>query len=69
MLHKNLKWKWVVLYGIGLPTPYGIDEDTVATYSFLSHQPRGKGIWVRRKDFFTEQVKSIQNPRFVFNGN
>ena len=36
MLQKNLKGKWVVVYGIEVSTPYGIDEDTVAAYEFVS---------------------------------
>ena len=33
---KNLKWKWVVLYGIEVPKPYGFDEATLAEYELVS---------------------------------
>ena len=37
MLQKSLEGKWVVVYRIEVSTPYGIDEDTVAIYGFISH--------------------------------
>ena len=36
MLQKNIKEQWVVMYGIEVSTPYGIYEDMVATYGFVS---------------------------------
>ena len=35
MLQKNLKGKWVVIYGIEVSTPYGIDEGMLSTYRFF----------------------------------
>ena len=43
MLQKNLKYKWIVLYGIELSTKYGIDEGTVATHGvFIPKTTRDK---------------------------
>ena len=70
MVHKKLKGKWVVLYVIELSNLYGIDEGVVATYGFVSTTNHARQtIRKRRKGFFTERGKSIQNPRFFFNGN
>ena len=70
MLQENLKFKWVVLYGIEVSIPYVIDEVTVSKYYFVyltNHE--GEMVRVRRKDFLTELGKSIHITRFVFNGN
>ena len=67
---ENIKGKWVVLYGIELSTPYGINEGMVSTYGFFSPtNHEGKTIWLMRNGFLTEQGKSFQSPRFVFNVN
>ena len=43
MLQKNLKYKWIVLYGIELSTKYGIYEGTVATHGvFIPKTTRDK---------------------------
>ena len=36
MLQENLNRKWVVMYGIEISKPYGINEGTVETYVFVS---------------------------------
>ena len=70
MLQKNLKGKWIVMYGIGVSIPYGINEGDVATYGFVLPTHReGKTIREKRKWFLTEQGNSIQSPRVVFNGS
>ena len=52
MLQKNLKRKWVVLYGIKVSTSYGINEGTVATYGFVSPtNHEGQVFGARRKPF------------------
>ena len=69
IMQKNLKGKWVVLYGIEVSTPYGVDQGTVATYGFFScTNHEGQTIRERRKEFCTERGKSVHSPRFVFNG-
>ena len=70
MPQKNLKVKWVVLYGVEVYTPYVIDGGAVATYGFVSptnHEVQT--VRERSKDFFTEQGKSILIQRFLFNVN
>ena len=60
MLQKNLKDNWVVMYGIEVYTPYGIDKCAIATYGFVSptnhegkYQAEEEGIFYR-----TGQVNS-----------
>ena len=58
MLQKNLKFKWVVLHGVEVSTPYGIDEGTVSTYGFVypaNHDVKTGS--TRRKWFLIEQSR------------
>ena len=58
------------MYGIEVYTLYGTNEGMVATYGFVSTTNHARQtIRKRRKGFFTERGKSIQNPRAFFNGN
>ena len=50
MLQKKIKGGWVVMYGIELSTPYGIDEGMLAIYVMVSPaNHEGQRIRARRK--------------------
>ena len=58
------------MYGIEVSTPYGIDEDMVATCGFFYNKNhKVQRIRARKKDFRIDRGKSIQSPKFSFNGN